>query len=65
MGSLTEFQQLDVDKEMAERNAELGINQAEKRKLREHINLLGIPENSDSWWKEAKQTRRGIYSTTG
>ncbi|OCT52453.1 hypothetical protein CLCR_11076 [Cladophialophora carrionii] len=63
MGSLTEFQQLDVDKEMAARNNELGIDQAEKRKVREPINLPGVPENSDSWWKEAKSAKRGIYST--
>ncbi|EXJ60669.1 hypothetical protein A1O7_04822 [Cladophialophora yegresii CBS 114405] len=63
MGSLTEFKQLDVDKEMAARNTELGINQGQKRKLREPIDLSGVPESSDSWWKEAKAAKRGIYST--
>lgn len=62
MGSLTEYKQLDVDKEMAERNAQLGIDQAEKRKRREHIDLPGIPENSDNWWKEAKRNDKGVYA---
>ena len=63
MGSLTESQQLDVDKVMAERNAELGIDPAAKRGLREHISLPGIPENADSWWKEGKRSKMGVYST--
>lgn len=62
MGSLTEFKQLDVDKAMAERNQELGIDQEQKRKMREPIELSGISENADSWWKEAKQNKRGIYA---
>ncbi len=61
MGSLTEVKQLDVDEEMAERNAELGIDQVEKRKLREYIDLPGIPEGADSWWKEAKRNKKGVY----
>ncbi|KAJ9617271.1 hypothetical protein H2200_000992 [Cladophialophora chaetospira] len=63
MGSLTESRQLDVDKVMAERNAELGIDQAQKRRLREYIDLPGIPGNADSWWKEAERSRKGKYST--
>lgn len=62
MGSLTEFKQLDVDQEMASRNQEHGIDQENKRKLREHIPLSGIPEASDNWWKEAKKEKRGIYA---
>lgn len=62
MGSLTDSKQIDADKAMAERNAELGIDQAGKRELRSHIQLAGIPESSDSWWKEAQRNKAGIYS---
>ncbi|KAK5056673.1 hypothetical protein LTR84_012205 [Exophiala bonariae] len=62
MGSLTEFKQLDVDREMASRNHEQGIDQENKRKLRAHIPLPGIPDSSDNWWKEARREKRGIYA---
>ncbi len=62
MGSLTDSKQLDVDKAMAERNEELGIDQRQKRKMRDPIELPGISENADSWWKEAKEHKRGIYA---
>lgn len=62
MGSLTEDRQLDVDKEMASRNQEHGIDPENKRMLRDDIPLPGIPESSDSWWKEAKREKRGIYA---
>lgn len=62
MGSLTEFKQLDVDQAMKQRNQEQSIDQKKKRELREHIPLPGIPPNSDSWWKEAKENKRGIYA---
>ena len=61
MGSLTEAKQKNVDEAMASRNSELGIDQAKKRKLREGIEDEDIAENADSWWKEAKKERRGIY----
>ena len=63
MGSLTSFKQLNVDKAMETRNKEGGIDQGEKRKMREEIELPGIHENADSWWKEAERERRGIYSS--
>jgi hypothetical protein len=63
MGSLTDAKQLDVDTAMADRNAEMGIDQPGKRGLRANINLPGIPENSDSWWKEAKRNKKGVYAT--
>jgi hypothetical protein len=62
MGSLTEFKQLDVDREMETRNQEGGIDQVHKRKIRESIPLPGIPAESDNWWKEAKASKRGIYA---
>ena len=62
MGSLTDSRQLDVDKAMAGRNQELGIDQEQKRKMREPIELPGISGNADSWWKEAKENKRGIYA---
>jgi hypothetical protein len=62
MGSLTEAKQLDVNEAMEERNAELGIDQEEKRKMRDYIDVPTIPENSDSWWKEAKAKKVGIYA---
>lgn len=62
MGSLTEFKQLDVDQAMKQRNQEQSIDQKKKRELREHIPLPGISPNSDSWWKEAKENKRGIYA---
>jgi len=62
MGSLTEFEQTDVDREMAGRNREYGIDQQHKRTLREAIDLPGIHENADTWWKEAKREKRGIYA---
>ena len=62
MGSLTEDKQLDVDEAMKERNQELGINQKQKREMREEIELTGISEGADSWWKEAKREKRGIYA---
>ncbi|OQV09326.1 hypothetical protein CLAIMM_13459 [Cladophialophora immunda] len=63
MGSLTESRQLDVDTAMKERNEECGIDQPAKRRLRENIELLGIAENADSWWKEAQQKKVGIYAS--
>ena len=63
MGSLTEARQIDVDKAMVERNAEMDIDMPGKRKLRENISLPGVPENSDSWWKEAKRTQKGVYAS--
>ncbi|GAM89577.1 hypothetical protein ANO11243_076160 [Dothideomycetidae sp. 11243] len=62
MGSLTESRQLDVDEAMEGRNKEMGIDQESKKELREGIQLGGIHENADSWWKEAERERRGIYS---
>ncbi|KAJ9500136.1 hypothetical protein H2202_004527 [Exophiala xenobiotica] len=62
MGSLTGFEQLNVDKAMAPRNQEQGIDQAKKRELREHIPLPGIPPNADNWWKDAQLNRRGLYA---
>lgn len=62
MGSLIESEQIDVDREMASRNQEHGIDLESKRKLREHIPLPGIPDLSDSWWKEAKEESKGIYA---
>jgi hypothetical protein len=63
MGSLTEARQIDVDKAMVKRNAEMDIDMPGKRKLRENISLPGVPENSDSWWKEAKRTKKGVYAS--
>ncbi|KAL2403910.1 Oil body-associated protein 1B [Exophiala dermatitidis] len=62
MGSLTEWEQLDVDKAMEERNKEQGIDQKRKREIRDHIERPGIPPNADSWWKEAKEKKLGIYA---
>ena len=62
MGSLTESKQIDVDKVMAERNKDEGIDQANKRKLREYIEVPEIPENADSWWRDAKRSKAGIYA---
>jgi hypothetical protein len=62
MGSLTEDRQLDVDKAMGGRNREMGIEQGIKRKLREKIELPGVDERADEWWKEAKREKRGIYA---
>ena len=42
--------------------AELGIDQRGKRRLKEYIDLPSIPEASDSWWKEAKRNKAGVYS---
>lgn len=63
MGSLTSYKQLDVDKAMEKRNQEEGIEQGAKRKLREGIELPGIHENADNWWKEAARERKGIYAS--
>ena len=63
MGSLTSDKQCDVDKAMSSRNEEGSIDMGQKRKMREHIELPGIHENADSWWKEAREGRRGIYSS--
>jgi len=62
MGSLTESKQLDVDEAMAQRNKEEGIDQGNKRKRRAYIDVPEIPETADSWWKEAKQNKAGIYA---
>jgi len=62
MGSLTDYQQLDVDKAMEGRNKEFNIDQEMKRKMREHLPLPGIHENADTWWKEAQKEKRGVYS---
>ena len=63
MGSLTSDKQLDVDRAMGTRNREAGIDQKEKRRMREGIELPGIHENADGWWKEAERERRGVYSS--
>ena len=62
MGSLTEDGQMDVDEAMKERNERFGIDIGGKRKIREEIELPEVAENADSWWKEAKRERRGVYS---
>lgn len=62
MGSLTGFEQLNVDEAMAQRNKEEDIDQAKKRQLREHIPLPGTSHNADSWWKEARRDKKGIYA---
>ena len=62
MGSLTDSRQLDVDEVMQERNREQGIDQPNKRRLRDCIPLSGISQNADCWWTEARQNKRGIYA---
>lgn len=61
MGSLTSTQQLNVDEAMKMRNEELGIDMAEKRRLRADIEGPGVHENADWWWREAEREGRGIY----
>jgi len=62
MGSLTEYQQLDLDKALADRNKRFQLDHNEKRKIRQGITGPGVAENGDSWWKEAKDNKRGIYA---
>ncbi|KIX09130.1 uncharacterized protein Z518_00208 [Rhinocladiella mackenziei CBS 650.93] len=62
MGSLTDSQQIDIDEAMAERNQEQEIDQPMKRERRKYLELAGIPDNADSWWKEAKEKKMGIYA---
>jgi len=62
MGSLTEYGQLDIDEALRERNERFGVDHRHKRVVREGIVEPGIPENADSWWKEAKANKTGIYA---
>jgi len=63
MGSLTEFEQLDIDEALKDRNARFNVDPAKKREVRRGIETPGIPENADPWWKEAKEKKLGVYST--
>ena len=63
MGRLTSNKQCDIDEAMSSRNMEGGIDMGQKRKMREHIEPPGIHKHADSWWSEAKEGRRGIYSS--
>lgn len=63
MGSLTEFEQRDIDEAMKDRDARYGTSTEHKREIRRGIQRQGIPENADSWWKEAKKEKLGIYSS--
>lgn len=62
MGSLTSDRQIDVGKAMAGRNKSLEIDGTNKKSLREGISLPKIHPNADSWWREAEQSKMGIYS---
>ena len=58
MGSLTHDGQVDLEESLADRNRRFDVDHRQKADLRKHIDLPGIPENADSWWKEAEQGKR-------
>jgi len=63
MGSLTEFEQLNIDEALADRNKRFGVDHRHKREVRKGIEGPGIAENADPWWKEAKERKLGVYSS--
>jgi len=63
MGSLTEFKQLNVDEALKDRDERFGVSVQHKREVRQGIEGPGIPENADSWWKEAKKQK--LYTLAG
>jgi Protein of unknown function (DUF1264) len=60
MGSLTEADQIDLDKVLKERNEVYGVDLAKKQKLREGIEGPGVSENADSWWKGMGPPREDV-----
>lgn len=62
MGSLTESKQLDIDKALGNRNERFGVDHNKKAKVRQEIPAHDVHQNADSWWREAKQNRAGIYA---
>ncbi|MCJ1247761.1 hypothetical protein MMC30_004976 [Trapelia coarctata] len=51
MGSATDASQIDLEVAMEGRNKQYGVQHAEKAKARAEIEVPGIHENADSWWK--------------
>jgi hypothetical protein len=62
MGSLTEHKQLDIDRVLKDRNERFEVDHRQKATAREGIEGPGVHENADSWWKEAKQAKLGVYN---
>lgn len=62
MGSLTEYEQIDIDKALADRNRRFDVDHVHKREVRQGIEGPGIPQNADPWWKEAKAKKLGVYA---
>ena len=61
MWSLTDARQLDIDGALKDRNHRFNVDHKLKAKVREHIEELGVHEQADAWWKEAKAQKLGIY----
>lgn len=55
MGSLTKDGEVDLEEVLADRNRRFRVDHEHKAEVRKHIELPGVAENADSWWKEAAQ----------
>ena len=62
MGSLTEYEQLDIDEALKNRNERFQVDHRAKKEVRKGIEGPGVHGNADSWWKEAKEKGVGVYA---
>lgn len=62
MGSLTESKQLNIDEALRDRNKRFDVDHRSKAEVRKDILGPGVHENADSWWREAREARAGIYA---
>ena len=62
MGSVTEHGQLDLKEGLKERDGDFGVSFEKKARMRKEagVDKEGgqVPQNADSWWKEAKPKGR-------
>ena len=62
MGSMTEGGQTNMDEALKDRNKRFNVDHKDKARKRQGIEGPGIHHNADSWWREAKQKKTGVYA---
>lgn len=62
MGSMAEGGQTNMDEALKDRNKRFDVDHKNKARKRQGIEGLGIHHNADSWWREAKQKKTGVYA---
>lgn len=56
-GSLMKDGQVDLEETFGDRNKRFDVDHKYKAKLRKYIELPGVAEIADDWWKEAEQDK--------